>query len=730
MDTIRQPPYMAQGGASSQQPAQTEDHLDAVIHAYWHTLIKRKFVILSAILFCVGVSFFINLTQTPVYQSSSELVVEPKVTGDPTQDASASNLMRDPTFLMTQMRLIQSRKFSERTLAALAPSEQLSLLESNGRGVEAARKKAFVLSKSEKSFLAGVISRSLSLRQVVAGARVLEIAVTGYAPAICAKLTDAVAEMYVLMNYESHIDLFKKRFSMTNKSLSEISEKIKTSELALEKINTEIKLYEALKVYGEKYPDVVSLRSSIQSLGLQLEEMQRNLQESEVGQRQNMLTLIVKPHLELLGLQDVVPDLINLKSLLEQETAANREIYNSIYKRLREMEVTGGSTIWVDMKIIRQAGVPYLPIRPNKKMNTLLSLFIGFFMGVSLAFFLEYLDSSIRSVDDVKSYLRVNALGMVPEVEFENVDMLTMKGVAEKEGSTRVMWSTNDLKIPLYVAEAYRIIRTNFVFGAVDKSLKIFQVTSAVKGEGKTTTTVNLGISLSQVGLKVLLVDADLRRPSIHKTLHLNTNTRGLDQLLNGEMSLEGAVQQTPVPNLSVLTSGGIPNNPSELLSSNAMRDLMVKLRTHFDVILIDSPPVISVADAPVIASHVDGTILVVRAGYIPRRLTMQAKRSIEAVNGKVLGIVLNSVSSSHHPYYYYRYYTDNYYTYYGDESKKGSKRKKKSPIHDERVSPLEKIRLSFFPQTPKPIQNVLFGNKNIVPAENLKEKPASNMMV
>ncbi len=730
MDAVRQPPPYMSPGASPQQTSQADEPIDAAMHAYWHTLIKRKFVILAAVIFCMVVSFFINLMQTPVYESSSELVVEPKVTGDPAQDASAANLMRDPTFLMTQTRLIGSNKFSERTLLTLDHSEQISLLESYGRRIEETRKKNFILSESEKRLLIEVIRKALSLRQVVSGARILEVAVTGYAPAICTQLADAAAETYVLMNHESHIELFKKRFSMTNKSLTEIREKIKTSELALNKVNAEIKLYEALKIYGEKYPDVVSLRFSIRSLGLQLEEMQRNLQQSEVGQRQNMLTLIVKPHLDLSGLLAIEPDLRNLKSLLDQETETNREIYNSIYKRLQEMEVTGGSTVWIDMKIIRQASVPYRPIRPNKKMNMLLSLFIGFFMGISLAFFLEYFDSSIRNVDDVKSYLRVNALGIVPEVEFGTADMLQMQDKAEKEGFSRVMWSTNDLKIPLYVAEAYRIIRTNFVFGAVDKSLKIFQVTSAVKGEGKTTTTVNLGISLSQVGMKVLLVDADLRRPSIHKTLHLSNNTRGLDQILRGEMSLEEAVQKTSIPNLWVLTSGGIPDHPSELLSSNAMRHLLVKLRSLYDVILIDSPPIISVADAPVIASHVDGTILVVRAGYIPRRLTLQAKKFVEAVNGKVLGIVLNSVSSEHHPYYYYRYYTDNYYTYYGDENKKKRKHKKKSPIQNESFSPLEKIRFGFLPLVPKSLQNALLGNEKPAPDETLKENPASSMMV
>ncbi len=723
MDALRQPPpYLPPG--ISQQTSHTEDHLDAIAHAYWHTIVKRKWVIAASVVFCLVVSFFVNIMQTPVYEASTELVVEPKMTGDPAQDTAAANLMRDPTFLITQARLISSEKFAARIVDSFEPSEQAALLQSFGRRIAENRKTDFVLSESEKEFLKNWMQRIFSLRQIVQGARILELAVRGYTPGLCARMADAGAETYVLLSHESHIELFKKRFSMTNKSLTEIREKIKTSELALEKINAEIKLYEALKVYGEKYPSVVSLRETIRAHGLQLEESQRSLQQSQAGQRQDMLSLLVKPHLELAGLAAVETDIHNLKSLLEQEIETNREIYNSIYRRLQEMELTGGSSVWVDMKVIRQAGIPSEPVRPNKKMNTLLSLLLGLVLGVSLAFFLEYLDSSVRSLDDVKACLRVNALGIVPEVELDSDALRELAIQTSDDGSSgRIMWSTNDLKIPLYVSEAYRIIRTNFIFGAVDKSLKIFQITSAVKGEGKTTTTVNLGISLSQVGLKVLLVDADLRRPSIHRILHLDDNNRGLEQVLTRQLSLEEAVQTTAIPNLSVLTSGGTPVHPSELLSSQAMKNLLERFKDLYDVVLIDSPPVISVADAPVIASHVDGTLLVVRAGYIPRRLTLQAKKSIEAVNGKILGVVLNSVSAQHHPYYYHRYYT-----YYGDENQMKKRGKRKSALHRETVGPFEKLKLGMLPLVPKPLQQLWLGGEKPEPSGSMKEPQTSSL--
>ncbi len=715
------PPFIpanaAQAAASSHSA--TEEHFDSTLHSYVHILVKRKIVTFIALAAGLLLAVFINLTQIPVYEASTELVIEPKLTGEPGQESAAANLMRDPTFLMTQTRLLRGQKFADRVLANLDSSDQLKLLQSLGRSVPKSRIYNFKPTEKESSVLSAAIQRSVSLGQVASGARILQLSVTGYLPEICASVANAAAEAYVLLNHESHIELFQKRFAMTNRSLSEIREKVKASELALEKVNAEIKLLGALKVFGELYPEVVNLRKNISDLSVQLAESQRSLKQSQLGQRHDMLSLIVKPHLDLDSLTAVDSDLTNLKSLLEQEIDTNREIYNSIYKRIQEMELTGGSDIWVDIKVIQPAGLPSKPVRPNKGMNVLLGLLLGLVAGISLSFFLEYLDSSVRSIDDVKAYLRLTSLGMVPEVEFEAEDLRSMRAEAGSQGLGRIMWSTSDLKIPLYVAEAYRIIRTNFVFGAVDKSLKIFQVTSAVKGEGKTTTTVNLGISLAQVGMRVLIVDADLRRPSLHRALHLEADHAGFQHILTGRASFESVVQKTSIANLSVLISGGIPEHPAELLSSAAMKQFLSHVRNHYDVVLIDSPPVISVADSPVIASHVDGTILVVRAGYIPRRLNLQAKKAIEAVNGKVLGIVLNGVSSDHHPYYYNRYYTDNYYTY-GDQKTGKRKGRKKSPMHGDDVGGFEKLRLSLLPFVPEPVRDIFSGRE-----DSRKRRPA-----
>jgi len=705
MEGLKPPPYsgIPKAGAIPSQSHAPEEAFDSVFHSYLHILVKRKYLIVGAIVAALGLALFVNLTQTPIYQASTELVIEPKLSGEAGQEALAANLMRDPTFFMTQTRLLRGPKFSQRVINLLTSGEQLSILNASKKPGSLSLQENGELSPEDRQALAGIISGAVALRQVATGARILELSTVGFVPDVCALLANTAAEAYVLVNHESYIELFQKRFAMTNQSLAEFRDKVKTSELALEKIGAEAKLLQSLSIYGELYPEVVSLRETVTKLSGQLRDLQKNLRQSDIGQRQDMLQIIVMPHLDLKSLSPLENDFSNLKSLLQQEIETNREIYNSIYKKLQEMELTNGSSVWVDLKVIQPANVSARPIRPNKSMNLLLGLLAGIMIGISLAFFSEYLDSSMRSVDDIKNYLKTSPLGLVPEVEFESNDFREMQSKAKTEGASRVMWNTHDIKIPLFVAEAYRIIRTNFIFGAIDKSLKVFQVTSAVKGEGKTTTSVNLGISLAQVGLKVLIVDADLRRPSLHRALHLSSNDKGLAQILKEGLPIEQAEQMTSVQNLHVIPSGGIPEHPAELLSSGTMKAFLEKVRGLYDVVLVDSPPLISVADSPIIASHVDGTIMVIRAGYIPRRLTMQAKKSVDAVNGKVLGIVLNSVSSSHHPYYYYRYYTDSYYTYYGAENEKGrKKRKKRSPIEEQKLGGFDRLRLSVLPFLPK----------------------------
>lgn len=212
----------------------------------------------------------------------------------------------------------------------------------------------------------------------------------------------------------------------------------------------------------------------------------------------------------------------------------------------------------------------------------------------------------------------------------------------------------NNPKSP--VAEAYRVLRTNIQFASVDKPVQVMAVTSATPGEGKTTTIANLAITFAQSGSKVLLVDADLRKPTVHKVFGL-FNATGVTTVLAHHVDYATCVDKTEVDNLSVLTSGPIPPNPSELLSSNAMKSLLERIKADYDIILIDSPPVGVVTDAAVLSTIVDGIIMVTSSAQVEIDAAKQAKELLDKVKANILGVVLNKITKGNHKNYYYNYY-------------------------------------------------------------------------
>lgn len=209
------------------------------------------------------------------------------------------------------------------------------------------------------------------------------------------------------------------------------------------------------------------------------------------------------------------------------------------------------------------------------------------------------------------------------------------------------------------VSEAYRILRTNIQFAGLDKPLKRVSITSSVPGEGKSTTLANLGVTMAQTGSKVIIVNADLRRPFIGKLFGLSEQ-KGLTSVLMGRMTLDQVILPTHVPNLSVLPSGPIPPNPSELLGSQAMTNLLEELDPKADMILVDCPPVIAVADAAILAPKMDGVIILARIGHVPKELLLKTKANLEAAKARILGVVAGRIEiQGSHNYYYYYYSED-----------------------------------------------------------------------
>lgn len=314
------------------------------------------------------------------------------------------------------------------------------------------------------------------------------------------------------------------------------------------------------------------------------------------------------------------------------------------------------------VEIITPAVEALYPSRPNKTLNIVLGVIIGLVVGVGLAFFIEYLDTSVKTIDDVERSLGSPVLGVIPQ----NVGILLEEGAESPH------------------AEAYRVLRTNLLFSRKDDKLNSVAVVSAGAGEGKSTTVFNLATVFAQSGQRVVVVDSDLRRPTLHKIMHVDNNL-GLTNYLLKQNTLAEVIQTSKLPTLDFVSSGKLPSSSLGILSSGQMKELIHELKQHYDFVFFDSPPVMGVSDASILASEVDMTLQVIQYRRYPQPMNIRAKQLIEKVGGNLAGIVLNNINMSQdESYYYYSGYYHEYYSRDEDQepkaaSKDGSGKKEQS---------------------------------------------------
>lgn len=338
----------------------------------------------------------------------------------------------------------------------------------------------------------------------------------------------------------------------------------------------------------------------------------------------------------------------------KQDSDNAKRQYDSVYKRLKDIELSG--LLRTSNVRVLDAARPVLgPIRPNVPQGILMGLIGGLVMGLALALLLEFLDSSITTQAQIEERLGLTFLGFVPTIP-------------ETAGSSPDLHIHREPKS--LIAECMRAIRTNVLFMSPDKPFKRMLVTSSGPQEGKSTTTINLGIAMAQSGNRVLIIDTDMRRPRVHKAFGV-PNDVGVSSLIVGEQKLDDAIKSTEVPGLFVMPCGPIPPNPAELLHTRAFSDLLTRLGDRFDRIILDSPPVGAVADAVVLATQVDGVVMVLKSGKTNRDVAMRTVRALRDVKAPLYGAVLNDVDLERSKYgdYYYGYA----YRYYGEAEKKGA---------------------------------------------------------
>lgn len=400
--------------------------------------------------------------------------------------------------------------------------------------------------------------------------------------------------------------------------------------------------------YRDEHPRLLEVHAQMASLAARLDQEIENLAQSiaiafeEARAREQSL---------LDSLEGLKTEALNLNAkaiqyeVLDREVETNRQLYTDMLKRMKETRLSEHLKA-NNIRIIDRAVVPTRPFSPKLMLNLLLGLVVGLVGGVSLAVFLAHLDDTMKTPEDVEQTLSVPCLGVIPNVEQK-------KKAAGEEAPIELEAAKHPQSA---VAEAYRGVRTSVLFVRSNSSPRSLLITSAEAGEGKTLTAVNLALSMVQAGERVLLLDADLRKPRLHKIFGL-ANTVGLSRLIVEDLPLEQAVQRAEEYELDVIPCGPVPGNPAELLGSAAATRLLKELGRRYDRVVIDSAPLFNLTDSVVLSRSVDATLLVVWVGRTRPATVLRASEPIRQVGSNLIGCVLNHVERGTQDYYYYGRY-------------------------------------------------------------------------
>jgi capsular exopolysaccharide synthesis family protein len=679
---------------------------------YLRVLLKRKYTVLTFFIIVFVVVFIGAMSATPVFQATTKVLIE-KVELYNVSALSPYLMPYDPDFYNTQMELIKSTSVARRVVKNLSLEEKYaSYFPEHKKGIQENKKRAEALAD---------IIRSGIIVNPVKNTKIVDISYMSTNPEFAALIANSVAQAYIeemlemrmsfsrhsiewmtkkaeeeksrledaerglqsymkshdIITLQDRIALTPEKLTALNTQLIEAEAKRKelellynqvtrvsqkdaetipavASDLTLQSlrsqtIQAEQDLKELSKKYGQKHPSMIKAREDLKIL----QERKQLEIKRIIASIKNEYDLARAKENTLRGaFSSSKKEAINLNEkfiqygILAREVETNKQLYDALMKGVKEQSVTGELQtlrIWV----VEQAKKPGSPVRPRKALNILLGIIVGLFGGGGLAFFFEYLDNTIKSPDEIERRFGLSVLGVVPLLE-------TREGNIEQ---TVVKDPQN------VIAENYKTIRTAVLLSSADKPPQNILITSMGPEEGKTVTSTNLAITIAQSEYSVLLVDGDLRKPRVHKIFGIE-NSKGLSTYLAGASSVVN-ICNGPIPNLKILPSGPLPPNPSELLASQKMEQLMNALNEKFHIIIWDSPPLMTVTDSFILSKILDGTIIVTRAGKTTYEIVRRGLKGLEARRegdrgAHVLGVIINALDLKKSDYYYHKYY--NYY--------------------------------------------------------------------
>lgn len=612
------------------------------LREYAGILYDRRWIVISCTVIISTLALIYSFMLKPVYEASTHILIEREAPKILNIEEVASSDFSAREYFQTQYRMLKSRAIAQRVDKELDGYVPWS--EFKGR-------------TPAKQELSGIERADSLLKRVnikpIPNTQLVEIIVSDTDPKLAARISDLWAAAYIEYMLDIRFDATQYASGWLQEKITEAKDALEGSERRLQqyrqkhrivetgselgsldilnellkrKASIEIEISEKSEHFRGRHPEIIGLRSELASINRKIESEK----EKEINSR----------------------DVAIQYSILMRDVETNKELYRSLLTRIRETEVTGELRT-TNIRVVDKASVPSSPTRPRKKLNFLIALVVGIFGGSALAFMIEGLDQSIKTPEDVKDHLKLAALAVIP-VPVEDDD----KTVKPEFITTERPRST--------ISESYRGLRTSIIFTAVERKRKVLLVTSAGPREGKTTTAINLAIVMAQSGEKVLLLDADLRQPRIEEAFNFGIE-HGMTEILAGAETFDSVVHKTHIDGLYMVACGTIPPNPSELLGSAKMRELLKDLETRFDRIVIDSPPVLAVTDAVVLSAMVDGTIITLKSGETNRHAAMKTKEIIEAMTASnIIGTVLTmaEINRIRGNYYYCRYYGKKYGNY------------------------------------------------------------------
>ncbi|MFC1549264.1 GumC family protein [Nitrospirota bacterium] len=699
---------------------------------YIRIIRKRRRTALAFFSIVMGIVIVATYTATPKYMASTKLLIE-KV--EPYTIVDYRYNTQDPEFYTTQYQLIRSRPVAEKVVASmLQDHEGAALLKKEfGWNTEPKEDRNVRVDTKWRKSVVRQISGNIQVAPVRATKIVRVMYVSGN-PEFAAILVNKLAEAYIEALFEMRIHASGMTFQWIEEQVKGEREKLerservlqeymrdndiitledrltilpqKLSELSIQLTRAEARrkelesLYERLKeiplsLEGADSMPVVSGDVIVSGLKKQLIESERNADElskkygekhpsmkearnnvrllrSKMNQEIKRVIASVKENYDLArhnesNLSSLLSDTkqqvlqINEKfvqyGVLKRDIDTNRMIFDSLLKRMGEQSINEQIQ---SVKVIHleKADTPGGPYSPRKAMNLIAGFMLGTLGGLGCAFFVDYFDNTLKSPDEIEEKFDIPVIGMV--------SLLKQKGALE-EGKRIETIVMDDPRSTL--SESFKALRTAIMLSSAESPPKSLLITSMGPMEGKTSTSINLALAVSQFHKKVLLLDCDLRKPRIHKIFGID-NSRGISTYLAGE-SMDIITELTE-RGLSVVPSGPVPPDPSELLGSRRFDEFLSLMRERYDLIICDSPPVMSVSDALVLGSKLDGTIIVARAGMTTHDMLTKGLKAMRDINAHIVGLLINAVDIRKGDYYYYKYYNYNYsYAESQDEQKK-----------------------------------------------------------